>query len=116
MLSLAAFFHQRPSGKAGRDDDGRARARRLRIVCRMGRSCRRAAQGRLPDGDPGARPDVRVGRPRRRRGRPIPSLAVLVTATGGLLSHAAVVARSDVRGLVYTAAYVPDSAETIKQP
>src|SRR6266511_4308687 len=57
MLSLSAFS---TSGRVGPDD--RARARRLRSACRMGRSGRRAAQGRLPDGDPGARPDFCVGR------------------------------------------------------
>jgi integrase len=52
------LLHHRSSGRVGPDD--RARARRLRIVRRMGRSGRRAAQGRLQD--PGARPNFCVGR------------------------------------------------------
>ena len=54
------LLHHRSSGRVGPDD--RARARRLRIVRRMGRSGRRAAQGRLQDRDPGARPNFCVGR------------------------------------------------------
>ena len=60
MLSLSAFSTSAQAAELEADD--RARARRLRIARRMGRGGRRAAQGRLPDGDADARPGFGGGR------------------------------------------------------
>ena len=77
---------------------------------------RRAAQGRLPDGDAGARPGFCAGDVAIVRSTldSIPGDKILVGHSyGGFVITNAASGRTDVRGLVYTAAYVPDSGETI---
>src|SRR6185312_228045 len=110
------FVPRRPSGQAGPGDDDRARTRRLRIACGMGRRGRRATQGRLPVGDADARPDFCGG---RRGGRALdagfdPWNKILVGHSyGGFVITNAASGPSDVSGLVYAAAYAPESGETI---
>ena len=114
MLSLLSVLRQRPSG--GAEPDDRARARRLRIACRLGGSRQRAAQARLPDGDPelgleSVADDVAIVRSTLDS---IPGDKILVGHSyGGFVITNAATGRTDVRGLVYTAAYVPESGETI---
>src|SRR4051794_41658756 len=82
----------------------------------MGPGGRCTAQGRLPDGDAGARPGFRGGDVAIVRSTldSIPGDKILVGHSyGGFVITNAASGRTDVRGLVYTAAYVPDSGETI---
>src|SRR4030095_12410481 len=107
-------LHQRPSGGVGPDD--RARARRLRIACRMGPVADALPKAGHPPATPALGPasvsdDVAIVRSTLDL---IPGDKILVGHSyGGFVITNAASGRTDVRGLVYTAAYVPDSGETI---